>query len=164
MLYIWWDWKGVLYYELLLENQTVNSNKYCSQLDQLKAALDEKCPELVNRLHISGQHKTTCFFDDQAETVTAWLENSDSSACSPDTVASDVYLVCAYKILLVEKKIQFPEDYKSHLEQFFAQKDRKFWGDGIMNLPEKWQKVVEHPVIGLPNEVLGENEKCVFCL
>ena len=31
MLCIWWDWKGVLYYELLLENQTMNSNKYCSQ-------------------------------------------------------------------------------------------------------------------------------------
>ena len=41
MLCIWWDWKGVLYYELLLENQTINSNKYCSQLDQLKVALDE---------------------------------------------------------------------------------------------------------------------------
>ena len=27
--------KGVLYCELLLENQTVNSNKDCSQLDQL---------------------------------------------------------------------------------------------------------------------------------
>ena len=38
-----------------------------------------------------------------------------------------------------------------------------FGEDGIMNLPEKWQKVVEQPVIGLPNEVLGENEKCVFC-
>ena len=63
----------------------------------------------------------------------------------------------------MEKKIQFPEDYKSHLEQFFAQKDKKFWGDGIMNLPEKWQKVVEQPVIGLPSEILGENEKCVFC-
>ena len=54
VMYIWWDWKGVLYYELLLENQTINSNKYCSQLDQLKAALDEKHPELVNRLRISG--------------------------------------------------------------------------------------------------------------
>ena len=32
MLCIWWDWRGVLYYELLLENQTINS-KYCSQLD-----------------------------------------------------------------------------------------------------------------------------------
>ena len=47
MLCIWWDWKGVLYYELLLENETINSNKYCSQLDQLKAALNEKPPELV---------------------------------------------------------------------------------------------------------------------
>ena len=45
MLCIWWDWKEVLYYELLPENQTINSNKYCSQLDQLKAALDEKRPE-----------------------------------------------------------------------------------------------------------------------
>ena len=49
MLHIWWDWKGVLSYELLLENQTINSNKYGSQLDQLKAALDEKHAELVRR-------------------------------------------------------------------------------------------------------------------
>ena len=42
---IWWDWKGVL-----LENQTINSNKYCSELGQLKAAPDEKCPEVVNRV------------------------------------------------------------------------------------------------------------------
>ena len=52
MLCIWWDWKGFLYYELLLENQTINSNKYCSQLDQLKVALDEKHPELLNRKYI----------------------------------------------------------------------------------------------------------------
>ena len=39
MLCIRWDWKGVLYYELLLENQTVNSNKYYSQLDQQKKHL-----------------------------------------------------------------------------------------------------------------------------
>ena len=48
MLCIGWDRKGVLYDELLPENQMINS-KYCSQLDQLKAALDEKRPELVNR-------------------------------------------------------------------------------------------------------------------
>ena len=46
---VWWNWKGGLYYELLLENQMINSNKYCSQLDQLKDALDEKHPKLVNR-------------------------------------------------------------------------------------------------------------------
>ena len=52
MLCIWCNWKGVLYYELLLENQMINSNKCCSQLDKLKVALDEKHPELVNRKHI----------------------------------------------------------------------------------------------------------------
>ena len=43
---------GVLYYELLPENQTINSNNYCSQLDQPKATLDEKHPELVNRKRV----------------------------------------------------------------------------------------------------------------
>ena len=52
----WWDWKGALYYELLLENQMINSNKYCSQLDQLKATLDKMCLELVNRKHIIFHH------------------------------------------------------------------------------------------------------------
>ena len=45
MLCMWWDWKGVFYYEFLLENQTINSNKYCSPLDQLTAALEEKHPD-----------------------------------------------------------------------------------------------------------------------
>ena len=35
------------------------------------------------------------------------------------------------------------EDCKRHLEQFFSQKDKKFWEDGITKLPEKWQKAVE---------------------
>ena len=34
------------------QSQTINSNKYCSQLDQLKAVLTEKYPELVNREHV----------------------------------------------------------------------------------------------------------------
>ena len=48
-----------------------------------------------------------------------------------------------YKILLMEKNFSSLEDCKRHLEQFFPQKDKKFWEDGIMKLPEKWQKVVE---------------------
>jgi len=43
----WWDWKVVLDYELLPDNQRITFSKYCSQLDQLKAALDEKYLELV---------------------------------------------------------------------------------------------------------------------
>ena len=82
MLCTWWDWKGVLYYELLLENDTIHSNKYCSQLDQLKAALDEKCLELVNRkriiLHQDNARLHVSLMTRQK--LTACLGSSDSSA------------------------------------------------------------------------------------
>ena len=84
MLYILWDWKRVLYHKLLLENQTINSNKYCSQLNQLKVALDEKHLELVSRKCIISHQDTVRlyvrFLGDQAKAATAWLGSSDSLA------------------------------------------------------------------------------------
>ncbi|GFV14944.1 histone-lysine N-methyltransferase SETMAR [Trichonephila clavipes] len=49
LLCIWWDWKGVIYYELLPYGQTLNSDISCQQLDRLKVAIDQKRPELANR-------------------------------------------------------------------------------------------------------------------
>lgn len=40
--------KHIVYHELL-QNQTLNSDKYSSQLNWLKSAFNEKCPELANR-------------------------------------------------------------------------------------------------------------------
>ena len=52
MLSIWWDCRGPIYYELLPMNETINSEKYCSQLDILKAAIEEKRTGLANRLRV----------------------------------------------------------------------------------------------------------------
>ncbi|GFW91545.1 histone-lysine N-methyltransferase SETMAR [Trichonephila clavipes] len=49
LLCIWWDWKGIIYYDLLQYGQTLNSNIYCQKLDRLKLAIDQKQPELANR-------------------------------------------------------------------------------------------------------------------
>ena len=143
---IWWDWKGVLYYELLLENQTINSNKYCSQLDQLKAVLDEKHLELVNR-------KRIIFHQDNARPHVSLMTRQNLLQLgwevlihlpySPDIAPSDVHLFRSLQNSLNGKNFHSLEDCKRHLEEFFAQKDKKFWEDGIMKLPEKWQKVVE---------------------
>ena len=106
MLCIWWNWKGVLYYELLPENQTINSNKYCSQLDQLKAALNKKHPELVNR-------KCIIFRQDNARLHVFWWpgKNCYSLAgkfwficCLHQTLHLQISIYFGlYKILLMEK-------------------------------------------------------------
>ncbi|GFW47031.1 mariner Mos1 transposase [Trichonephila clavipes] len=49
LLCIWWDWKGIIYYELLLHGQTLNSGIYCQRLDRLKLVIAQKRPELAKR-------------------------------------------------------------------------------------------------------------------
>ena len=146
MVCIRWDRKGVLYYELLPENQTINSNKYCSQLDQLKAALNEKCPELVNRkriiFHQENARPRVSLMTRQKLLQLGW-EVPTHPPYSPDIAPSDFHLFRSLQNSLNGKNFNSLEDCKRHLEQFFAQKDKKFWEDGIMKLPEKWQKVVE---------------------
>ena len=128
------------------KNQAINSNKYCSQLDQLKAALDEKRPDLVNRKHI-------IFHQDNARLCVSLMTRQKllqldwevliHPLYSPDIAPLDVRLLWSLQNSLNGKNFNSLEGYKRHLEQFFAQKDKKFWEDGIMKLPEKWQKVVE---------------------
>ena len=35
MLSVWWNFEGIVYFELLSRNQTINSNVYCRQLMKL---------------------------------------------------------------------------------------------------------------------------------
>ena len=58
MLCIWWDQKGVLYYELLKPGETINGKRYRSQLIRLKRAIAEKRPEYATR------HEPAQFFWD----------------------------------------------------------------------------------------------------
>ncbi|KAG6804541.1 Ammar1 transposase [Apis mellifera caucasica] len=48
-LSVWWDYKGIVYFELLPPNRTINSVVYIEQLTKLNNAVEEKRPELTNR-------------------------------------------------------------------------------------------------------------------
>ena len=61
---------------------------------------------------------------------------------SPDIEPSDFHLFRSLQNSLNGKNFNSREDCKRHLEQFLAQKDKKFWEDGIVKLPGNWQKVV----------------------
>jgi len=104
--------------------------------------LDPNCPELFNR-------KCIIFHQDnpipnvssmtRQKTVKAWLGSSDSLAVFTRH--------CTFRFVFTKfsswkKKFNSLEDYKRHPKQLFAQKD-KFWEDGIMKSPEKWQNIVK---------------------
>ena len=49
MLSVWWNFEGIVYFELLPRNQTINSSIYCRQLMKLDKEIKEKRPELATR-------------------------------------------------------------------------------------------------------------------
>ena len=121
-----------------------NSREYCFQLNQLKAALDEERPDLVNRKHI-------IFHQDNAKLHVCLMtrQNCYNLAgkfwfiqCIHYIAPSDVHLFQFLQTSLIGKNINSLEDIisigninylsgKSHLKQFFVHKG-KFGEDGIM--------------------------------
>ena len=62
---------------------------------------------------------------------------------NPDLAPSEYYLFRSLQNSLDGKTFNDDEAVKSHLVQFFADKDQNFYERGIMKLPERWQKVIE---------------------
>ena len=56
MLSMWWDWKRLVFYELLPKNKMINSDVYCEQLQKLSDAIAQKRPELINRKGVMFHH------------------------------------------------------------------------------------------------------------
>ena len=56
LLSVQWDYKGIVYFELLPSNRTINSVVYIEQLTKLSNAVEEKRPELTNRKGVVFHH------------------------------------------------------------------------------------------------------------
>lgn len=147
MLSVWWDWKGIIYYELLPSNKTINAVEYGRQLDELKAAVDKKRPEIANR-------KGVVFHHDNARPHVALSVLQKISefgwdllshpAYSPDIAPSDYHLFRSLQNSLDGKEFKSLEDIENHLEKYFSQQPTEFFTDGIMKLPNRWRQIVDH--------------------
>lgn len=146
MLCIWWDQKGVVYYELLRSGQTVDGPLYRTQLMRLKRALKEKRPEWETR------HEGLIFHHDNArphieKSVKNYLENSGWEVLphppySPDLAPSDYHLFRSMQNALTGIRFTSVEEIKNWLDNWLASKTEKFFWDGIHKLPERWEKVI----------------------
>lgn len=146
MLCVWWDQKGVIYYELLKPGETVNTNRYRQQMIDLNRALREKRSEYGKR-----QHKVILLHDNAPshtakrvrETIEAFSwEILAHAAYSLDLAPSDYHLFASLGHALAEQHFNSYENVRKWLDNWFASKEELFFWRGIHTLPERWEKCI----------------------
>ncbi|XP_049818723.1 histone-lysine N-methyltransferase SETMAR-like [Aethina tumida] len=94
MLYVWWDFIQIVFFELLPDNTTINSKVYCDQLNKLNDALQQKRPELINRkgvvFHQDNTRPHTSLVTLQKLLQLEW-DPMSHPPYSPDLAPSDYY-------------------------------------------------------------------------
>lgn len=145
MLSIWWDYKGIIYFEIQPKNVTINSNIYCEQLTNLNEALKKKRPELANRKGIVFHHDNarphTSLVTQKKLLELGW-DVLPHPPYSPDIAPSDYHLFRSLQNSLVDKTFTTDSSIKLHLESFVEQKDKYFFESGIMALAERWEQII----------------------
>ena len=147
LLCIWWDWKGVLYYELLQPGETTAANRYNQQLTNLSDVLEEKRPFTGQ-----GSHKVLLLHDNAWPHVARATQNHiftlgwkllSHAAYSPVMVPSDYHLFRSLHNHLADRHFVRLEKIQQCIDDFFASKPVSFYREGIRQLPERWQKVFD---------------------
>ena len=146
MLSVWWEYKSIVYFELLLRNQTINSDVYCRQLMKLDKEMKDKRPELATRKGvIFHQHnlRPHTSLVTRKKLLELGCEVMPHAPYGPDLAPSDYYLFRSLQNHLNGKMFDSNETVKNELIQFFASKNQTFYESRIMKLTERWQKVIE---------------------
>lgn len=133
---------GIVHYELLPRNRTINAEVYCAILDRLQLAIAEKRPqkEKIILLHDNARPHV-------AATVKAKLANFDWEILphppySPDLAPSDYHLFRSLQNFLNGRDYNNDEEIEADLKVFFNSKLQSFYVKGIAKLPDRWQKTI----------------------
>ena len=146
MLCVWWDYLGIIYFELLDNNETIDSYLYASQLEMVQEALVKKRSVLINRkipllLHDNAKPHVSKIVQEKINDL-GW-EVLPHPPYSPDIAPSDFHLFRSLQNSLQEKKFKNLDDIKSHIQDFFDSKTQSFYQKGIEMLPQRWKSVVD---------------------
>lgn len=148
MLCIWWDIKGILYYELLEPGETVCANRYQEQLNRLSENLELKRPfngkgkRPVKFLHDNARPHIASKTKDTLMKL-GW-EILEHPAYSPDIAPTDYHLFRSMQNALSDTHFKSVDSIRKWIDEFMATKQPEFFRDGIHQLPVRWLKVINN--------------------
>jgi histone-lysine N-methyltransferase SETMAR len=124
LLCVWWNYEGLIYYELVPYGSMINAEVYSQQLEKIYMVLLEKYPALVNQKHILLQQDNA-----RPHTVKKTLQKIEElegiellphPTFSPDLAPSYYYLFGSMAQFLRGKKFQSVVYVEVAVEEIFA--------------------------------------------
>jgi hypothetical protein len=137
--------EGIIYYELLERNLTVNAERYCQQFRCLVAAIQQK---RSNRQHgeiLQHDNARPC----TANMMKAAIQGLDWDILphppySSDLAPSDYHLLNSRSNTVRGVSFNNNAKLQNWLDEFFRAKPVDFFKREIENLPERWEAVVNN--------------------
>lgn len=148
MICVWWNFQGVLYFEVLPHGRSINAELYCQQLERVYEKLKEKYPALINR-------GLALFHQDNAKPHTARLTKEKFKQMdgvvilphppfSPDLAPSDYGLFRSMEHVFRGQKFNNLIELKEACQTFFDSKTEDWYLGQIRKLADLWHKTVEN--------------------
>jgi histone-lysine N-methyltransferase SETMAR len=142
MATVFWDTKGVLMVDFMLQGTTITSEVYCETLKKLRRAIQNKrrrmlssCVVLLHdnvRLHTAGRTRTLL---EQFK----W-ELFDHPPYSPDLAPSDYHLFMHIKNWFQSQPFNNNEELKADVETWLSSMAADFFEQGIVQLIPRYDK------------------------
>lgn len=148
MLCVWWNFEGIIHFELVPNGRAINADLYSEQLDRMHAALVLRYPALVNRKRVILQQDNAS--PHTANTTKEKIRELNSiellphPAYSPDLAPSDFHLFRSMAHFLRGRSFANLEEVENGCREFFASKDKGWYRRGIQLLAERWIQCIEH--------------------
>jgi histone-lysine N-methyltransferase SETMAR len=144
MATVFWDHKGVLFVDFLIQGDTVNADCYCDTLSRLREAVLQKRPGLLQRgvvlLHDNARsHTVNCTLE------LLWRYNwevLDYPPYSPDLAPSDFHLFGPFKKHLGGRRFVTDGEVKQAVMSWIQALDTDSFNAGIDPLVYRWDKCV----------------------
>lgn len=145
MVSVWWSAAGIIHYSFLNPGETINSEKYCSQLEEMHQQLLIKQPALVNRhgvilLHDNARPHVSRTTVQKLQELQ--YETLPHPPYSPDLSPTDYHFFKHLDHFLVGKKFNNEAAVKSAFEEFINCKNSDFYKSGVNALVSRWEKCI----------------------
>jgi len=144
MLCVWWNSKGLVYFEVLDSGQTVTADLYQGQLDRVEQALRRRGVDTVSTkfLHDNARPHVAKITSQKIEEL-GW-ELLPHPPYSPDLAPSDYHLFRSMQHSLAEKKFENREEVQIWVTNYFESQPAEFFARGIRSLRERWRHVIDN--------------------